>query len=52
MGPGRGPRKYLETTPLQSKESALFHMKRVLKTYVHSFAENGRGPDPHNPSSS
>ena len=36
--------------PFQSKENTLADVKRaLLKGHFHSYAENGRGPDPQDP---
>ena len=49
---GRNPQKIFCTTPFQSKENALFDIKRVLHTgHFRSFTEVGRHPDPLDPPS-
>ena len=52
-GWGQSLQKTFGTTPFQSKENALFEIKRALQRgNLCSLAEKGRGQDPQDPSPS
>ena len=49
---GKVPRKILVKQTFQSKENALFNIKRALQNrQFRCFAEKGKGPDPQEPPS-